>query len=83
MPIVIVLKGTLSVHALNYVTSLAILRLAKVGRRSRRRHVRNTLRNRLVVRFTAILACLYLLFTLFLSHIYDFTPMIFAVLMGL
>ena len=58
MRIVIVLKGTLSVHALNYVTSLVILRLAYVGRRSCRRYVRNTLRNKLVVRFTAILAYL-------------------------
>ena len=57
MQIVVVLKGTLSVHALYYVTSLVILRLAKVGRRSCRRYVRNTLRNKLVVvRFTAILA---------------------------
>ena len=31
MRIVIVLKGTLSVHALNYVTSLVILRLAYEG----------------------------------------------------
>ena len=58
MRIVIVLKGTLSVHALNYVTSLVMLRLAKVGRRSCRRYVRDTLRNELVVRFTAILAYL-------------------------
>ena len=60
MRIVIVLKGTLSVHALNYVTSLVILRLAWVGRRSCRRYVPNTLRNKLVVvvRFTAILAYL-------------------------
>ena len=58
MRIVIVLKGTLSVHALNYVTSLVILRLAWVGRQSCRRYVRNTLRTKLVVRFTAILAYL-------------------------
>ena len=39
-------KGTLSVHGLNYVNSLVTLRLAKIGRRSCRRYVRNnTLRN--------------------------------------
>ena len=58
MRIVSVLKGTLSVHALNYVTSLVMLRLAQVGRRSCRRYVRNTQRNKLVVRFTSILTYL-------------------------
>ena len=56
MRIVFVLKGTLSVHVLNHVCSLVILRLAKVWRRSCRRYVRNTLRNKSVVLFTAILA---------------------------
>ena len=54
MRIVSVLKGMLGVHALNYVTSLVILRLAQVGRRSCRRLVRHTLRNRLVMWSTAI-----------------------------
>ena len=80
MRIVIVLKGTLSVHALNYVTSLVMLRSAYVGRRSCRRYVRNTLRNKLVVRFTAILTYLSapLHHTIIVSHI-RFTPVIFAV----
>ena len=58
MRIVSVLKGTLGVPALSYVTSLVILRLAWVGRRSCRRYVRNTLRSRLVVWSTAILTYL-------------------------
>ena len=51
MQIVSVLKGTLDAPALNYVTSLGILLLAEVGRRSRRRQVGTeyTLRTRLVV----------------------------------
>ena len=80
MRIVIVLKGTFSVHALNYVTSIVILRLAQVGRRSCRRYVRNTLRNKLVVRFTAIYIFAYLSVSPFhiiiLLYIYDFTPLI-------
>ena len=85
--IVSVWKGTRGLPALNYVTSLVILRLAQVGRRSCRRYVRNTLRNRLVVWSTAILTytskyrsnCLYSLFPLFLAQMYDLTPMIFTV----
>ena len=65
MRIVIVLKGTFSVHAVNYVTSLVILRLAKVGRRPCRRYVRNTLRNNLIVRFPA--ACIYISSSVYLS----------------
>ena len=56
--IVCVLKGMLSVHALNCVTSLVIVRLAHVGKRSCGRYVRNTLRNKLVVRVSAILTYL-------------------------
>ena len=55
MRIVSVSKGTLGVPALNDVTSLVILRLAYVGRRSCRRYARSALRNRLVVWSTAIL----------------------------
>ena len=55
MRIVSVSKKMLGVHALNFVTSLVILRLAFVGRRSCRRYVRNTLRNGLVRCFAAIL----------------------------
>ena len=58
MRIVTVLKGTLRVHEQNYVTSLVILRLAQVGRRSCRRYVRKTLRNRMVVWTTAIITYL-------------------------
>ena len=72
MRIVIGLKGTLSgAHALNYVISLVILRLASVGRRSCRRYVRDTLRNKLVVRFTAIFAYLSVspFYIIIVSHI--------------
>ena len=54
-------ESSLGIHALNYVTSSVILRLAKVGRRSYRRYVRNTLRNGLVRWSTAILTYLSVL----------------------
>ena len=56
MQILSVEKGTLGVLALNYVTSLVILRLAQVGRRSCRQYLRNTPRNGLGRWCTAILS---------------------------